>query len=121
MYPGTYVNDMHLLAMALQEPASPTEPKIIQFLTYMYEYEDLKDPDDFQHTSVHLIRVFRCVCLYVLEHRTMTDEELEKFTDALVNPKKSNAFGALYGVYRTAKDLVKKRVCYFVFHHVLPN
>jgi hypothetical protein len=48
MYPGTYVNDLHLLAASLQEPASPTEPRIIQFLQYMFEYEDFKDPDDFQ-------------------------------------------------------------------------
>jgi hypothetical protein len=29
-------------------------------------------------------------------------------TDALVNPKISSSFAALYAVYRTAKDVVKK-------------
>ena len=48
MYPGTYQSDLHILTEALQEPASPTEPRIIQFLMYMYGYEDMKDPDDFQ-------------------------------------------------------------------------
>jgi hypothetical protein len=57
---------------------------------------------------MHLLRIFRCVCLFVIERRKMNDAELMTFTDALVNPKKSNAFGALYGVYRTAKDLVKR-------------
>jgi hypothetical protein len=83
MYPGTYINDMHLLGMALQEPASPTEPMIIQFLIYMYEHENLKDPDDFEHTCVYLIRIFRCICLYVIEKRGMTGPELETFTDEL--------------------------------------
>jgi hypothetical protein len=58
MYPGTYVNDMHLLAMALQEPASPTEPKIIHFCAYMYEYENLKDPDDFQVLFSHFTMTY---------------------------------------------------------------
>jgi hypothetical protein len=48
MYPGTYKCDMHILVVALQEPASPTEPRIVQFLQYMYAFEDMKDPDDFQ-------------------------------------------------------------------------
>lgn len=61
MYPGTYVNDMHLLAMALQEPASPNEPMIIQFCTYMYAYENLKDPDDFQVFLLHFTRT----CIYL--------------------------------------------------------
>ena len=62
MYPGTYVNDMHLLAMALQEPASPNEPMIIQFCTYMYAYEDLKDPDDFQVFLLHFTRTCTYLC-----------------------------------------------------------
>ena len=149
MYPGTYINDLHLLAAALQEPASPTEPRIIQFLQYMFEYEDFKDPDDFQvvvfvasvkneylffvviiwktanefsqHTCMHLLRIFRCVCLLEIERLQPTDEQLMALTDALVNPKKSNTFGALYSIYRTAKDLVKKWICDFIFDHGLPN
>jgi hypothetical protein len=57
---------------------------------------------------MHLLRIFRCVCLVVIERRNMDDAELMSFTDALVNPKNSNSFGALYSVYRTAKDLVKR-------------
>jgi hypothetical protein len=53
MYPGTYDNDMQLLTMALQEPASPTEPKILQFLIYMYAFEEMKDPDEFQVSRMY--------------------------------------------------------------------
>ena len=48
VYPGTYSDDLEILVSALQDPASPTEPKIVQFMMYMYAHRDLKDPDDFQ-------------------------------------------------------------------------
>ncbi len=63
MYPGTYESDLHMLITALQEPASPTEPRIIQFFIYMYGYEDMKDPDDFQ---VSYIIFDGIVCFYSL-------------------------------------------------------
>jgi hypothetical protein len=46
--------------------------------------------------------------LHVLSFQNASNSVLEHCTDAMVNPKRSNAFGALYAAYRTAKDLVKK-------------
>jgi hypothetical protein len=106
MYPGTYQSDLHILTEALQEPASPTEPRIIQFLIYMYGHEDMKDPDDFQHACMHLQRVFRCVCLRLLQNAS--DADLNIVTEALLSPKRANSFAALFAIYRTAKELVKR-------------
>jgi hypothetical protein len=48
VYPGTYRDDLEILESALCDPASPTEPKIVHFMMYMYAHRDLQDPDDFQ-------------------------------------------------------------------------
>jgi hypothetical protein len=63
-----------------------------------------------QHTCMHLQRVFRCLCLRLLQNAS--DATLQSVTEALLCPKRANSFGALYAIYRTAKDLVKK---WFIF------
>ena len=55
---------------------------------------------------MHLQRVFRCACLRLLQNAS--DDTLNSVTEALLNPKQANSFGALYAIYRTAKDLVKR-------------
>ena len=59
---------------------------------------------------MHLQRVFRCLCLGLLQNAS--DATLQSVTEALLCPKRANSFGALYAIYRTAKDLVKK---WFIF------
>jgi hypothetical protein len=57
MYPGTYSDDLMILESALKDPASPTEPKIVHFMMYMYAHHDLKDPDNFQvRIAVNLLQ-----------------------------------------------------------------
>ena len=71
---------------------------------------------------MHLQRVFRCVCLRLLQNAS--DETLNSVTEALLNPKRASSFGALFAIYRTAKDLVKKwlnfvsPVCFLVRLHM---
>jgi hypothetical protein len=50
--------------------------------------------------------VFRCACLRLLQNAS--DDTLNSVTEALLNPKQANSFGALYAIYRTAKELVKR-------------
>jgi hypothetical protein len=57
---------------------------------------------------MHLLRMFRCTCLHVIAQAQCTDAQLMNVVDAWVNPKTSNAFGALYAVYQIAKRLVER-------------
>jgi hypothetical protein len=59
-----------------------------------------KHPDNYvQRTAMHLLRCFRCTCLHLIDQAQCNDEQLMAFVD-WVNPKTSNAFGALYAVYQ---------------------
>ena len=53
---------------------------------------------------MHLMRVFRSVCLFIVDR----DKDAELLSSQLVNPSKINAFSALYKAYHTAKNLVKQ-------------
>ena len=71
MFPCESSDAMTMLELALQEPASPTEPKIVLFLMYMYHKNDVKDPDDFQVKECNRIvldnfnlrySIWPCIC-----------------------------------------------------------
>jgi hypothetical protein len=53
---------------------------------------------------MHIQRVFRSVCLRIIQDEN--DVELTKST--LVDPQQLNVFGALNTIYKVAKDLVPK-------------
>jgi hypothetical protein len=94
-----------LLEDALKEPVHKDEPSIIKFLVYLHAFDqDFKDMDIFQHTCMHLMRVFRGVCLEMMDR----DGDASFEGSSLVDPSKPNVFSALERVYKIAKGLLKK-------------
>jgi hypothetical protein len=57
-----------------------------------------------QHTCMHLMRVFRGVCLEIMDR----DNDTKFEASTLVDPNQPNAFSALERIYKLAKGLVKQ-------------
>lgn len=57
-----------------------------------------------KHTCMHVMRVFRGVCLEMMDR----DDDKTFEASTLVDPNQPNAFSALERIYKLAKGLVKE-------------
>ena len=99
------MDEFDQLKAALNQPVHEVEPSIVRFMVYLHTFvPEFKSVDVFQHTGMHLIRVFRGVCLEIMS----IEKDATFEASALVNPALPNAFSALERVYKIAKGMVKQ-------------